>query len=91
MLFHICAEFGVCTAMTRYLISATSISWWSWKIDPAARMVLGLRGSCVSELPSLYGSAAVSQTAAVAAGAETTAQEQRAGVLALSGAPTVGL
>ena len=51
MLFHSCAELGVCTAATRYLTSATSMSEWSWMIEPAARIVFGLRGSCVSELP----------------------------------------
>ena len=28
MLFHSWAELGVCTAATRYLTSATSMSWW---------------------------------------------------------------
>ena len=42
MLFHSCAEFGVCTAATRYLTSATSMSLWSWMMEPAARIVFGL-------------------------------------------------
>ena len=32
-LFHNWAEFGVCTAATRYLISATSMSEWSCKMN----------------------------------------------------------
>lgn len=30
MLFHSCGELGVCTAATRYLMRATSMSAWSW-------------------------------------------------------------
>ena len=43
MLFHSWAELGVCTAATRYLTRATSMSWWSWMIEPAAKIVFGLR------------------------------------------------
>ena len=32
-------------------LQARPPTWWSWMIEPAARMVFGLRGSCVSELP----------------------------------------
>jgi hypothetical protein len=48
---HSCAELGVATAAIRYLTNATSISLWSWIIEPAANILLGSFGSCVSELP----------------------------------------
>mmetsp|Transcript_36882 Transcript_36882/g.108747 ORF Transcript_36882/g.108747 Transcript_36882/m.108747 type:complete len:236 (-) Transcript_36882:279-986(-) len=51
MLFHSCGLLGVNAAATRYLMSATSMSWLSWWIDPTARMVRGLRGSCAREFP----------------------------------------
>ena len=41
MLFHRCGECGVTTAATLYLDRATSYSWWSWMMLPAARMVCG--------------------------------------------------
>jgi len=46
-----CAELGVLIAATRYFLMATSMSEWSWMIEPAAKIVLGLRGSCVREFP----------------------------------------
>ena len=48
---HTCAELGVWTAAMRYLMRATSISEWSWMMDPAARMVLAFFASCVSDVP----------------------------------------
>ena len=50
-LFHSCALLGVLTAATRYLMSAASMSLWSWMIDPAAKIVFASFGSTARELP----------------------------------------
>ena len=51
MLFQSWALWGVCTAATRYLWSATSMSLLSWMMDPAAKIAFGFFGSWVNEFP----------------------------------------